>query len=175
MKQKFFAHVFLVMTMVLGAALSTQSSAHASSATYFCQSRKGVPTIYVRTADGKKKVIMRLKSEEFGSNWNPLRRCNELSSRFQRNHDGGTFRNFSSGRIGKYRVICATSSISEECNDRNILFTLRRGSNPSQTMQRLMDRNGFAAGNTPTEGDNDSVNINLDDYIENASVEAEVN
>lgn len=72
-------------------------------------------------------------------------------------------------------IVCAASSSDEPCTDRTLLFTLKRGSNASLIVQKLMDRQGLAAGNIVNQSgscqDDCSISVNVDVYLKKATVE----
>jgi hypothetical protein len=165
MKKKLFTSIFIYanVAIVLALPLSMTRPAHASETEFYCGSIKGVPVTYARTADGKKKALIRWQSKDFGK-WNAQKRCVEISRRFQRNYEQGTLGSLASGVIRGQRVICAVNSLSELCNDRNVLFALKRGSNPDLVMQQLMDKGSLATASVINQSSN-SINIDLDRYL----------
>ncbi|MDS9397841.1 COP23 domain-containing protein [Aphanizomenon flos-aquae NRERC-008] len=103
--------------------------------------------------------------------WTAQRRCDEVSRRFQRSNDNGTLKNITTGTLRGEPVVCAGTSQNTACTSNNLLFTLKRGVNPSATLRRLLDRRGLAAGNTLNESAGDTINIDFQLYLDNATVE----
>ena len=166
MNKKLFTPILLCvnMTIMVAVSISVSEPAHASATKFYCDSSKSVPVTYFRTADGRKKALIRWKSTGFGI-WTPQKRCVEISRRFQRNSEQGTLGSLASGSIKGQRVICAVNSLSELCNDRNVLFALKKDSNADQVMQRMMDRSSLGTASVINQSSN-SINIDLDRYLD---------
>jgi len=105
--------------------------------------------------------------------WTPQRRCQEVTSRFQRHQDNGTLRFLKADYRNGAGVICATASASESCNASNVLFTVTQG-DPNSTLQKLLDGRGLASGKPANEsaGPNKVVNEVVNEVI---NVEAYMN
>jgi 23S rRNA G2069 N7-methylase RlmK/C1962 C5-methylase RlmI len=134
-----------------------------------------VPVTYARTQGGNIPII-RWISGEFPPPWTPMQRCIDVSRRFQKNYDNGTLKILKVGSFNKQTVLCAATSISDPCTDNTLLFTFKRDSKPKQTLEKLLDKRGLTAGRILTEnGDNYSVYIDVDMYLNNATVESNNN
>ncbi|WP_066383480.1 MULTISPECIES: COP23 domain-containing protein [unclassified Anabaena] len=182
MKQPLFSQVSRALTQtvtlasltVLATIATTNQPSYARGATFYCSKSQGVPVTFARTQDGRKVTIIRWTSNAyFPPPWTAQRRCVEVSKRFQRSNDKGTLKNITTGMLRGEPVVCAGTSQNSRCTDDNLLFTLKRGINPNATLRRLLDRRGLAAGNTLHESASDTININFEDYINNATVESD--
>jgi hypothetical protein len=180
MKQRVFSQVWkgLTQTVTLASltALTTIATinqpSNAQGTTFYCGKSKGVSVTFARTQDGRKVTIVRWTSNNyFPPPWTAQRRCEEVSRRFQRSHDNGTLKNITTGTLRGEPVVCAGTSQNTACTGNNLLFTLKRGVNPGATLRRLLDRRGLAAGNTLNESAGDTINIDFQLYLDNATVE----
>jgi Circadian oscillating protein COP23 len=163
------------VTLASLTALATTAAinpSYARSTTFYCGKSKGVPVTFARTQDGRKVTIVRWTSNAyFPPPWTAQRRCVEVSRRFQRSNDNGTLKNITTGTLRGEPVVCAGTSQNPRCANDNLLFTLKRGVNPTATLRRLLDRRGLAAGNTLNESASDTINIDFELYLDNATVE----
>ena len=156
------------LTVLATTAVSNQPS-YAGSATFYCGQSKGVPVTFARTQDGRKRAIIHWTSNAyFPPPWTAQRRCEEVSRRFQRSYDNGTLKNINPGVLKNQPVICAGTRLNAPCTDNNLLFTLKRGSDPSVTLSRLLDQRGLAAGRILSET---GFNVDFQLFLENATVE----
>ncbi|MBD2355632.1 hypothetical protein H6G41_13565 [Tolypothrix sp. FACHB-123] len=174
MKFRFFIQALLLSLLVfcVTIALSLKQPTYAGETTFYCGKSKGVPVTFARTQDGRKVPMVRWSSNNyFPPPWTAQRRCQEVSRRFQKNYDNGTLRNIKTGTLRGELVICAAKSQNSACTDSTLLFTLKRGANSSLTVRKLFDRRGLAAGNVLSESADDSMNIDFDAYLNNATVE----
>jgi hypothetical protein len=163
------------LALAFGSTAIDPSPSLAGNATFFCSVSRGTPTTYARTARGNVKIIS-WATNVFGSTYSPLQRCIAVSRRFQRNYDNGNLRTIKTGVIRGYPVICAARTQDASCTDRNLLFTLNRGSNANLIARRLLDRNGLAAGAVIYESNCEEdcpVFVNVDTFLENATTSEE--
>ena len=180
MKQRLFSQgwigvtqaVILASLTALTTIATTNQPSYAKGETFYCGKSKGIPVTFVRTQDSRKVTIVRWTSNAyFPPPWTAQRRCDEVSRRFQRSNDNGTLKNITTGTLRGEPVVCAGTSQNTACTSNNLLFTLKRGVNPSATLRRLLDRRGLAAGNTLNESAGDTINIDFQLYLDNATVE----
>ena len=69
--------------------------------------------------------------------WNPQRRCEAVSPKFQRFYTDGRLNYLSNGETGGYPIICALLDQQEQCSSENQLFQVRPGSNPEDVVLGL--------------------------------------
>ncbi|AKG24287.1 hypothetical protein IJ00_25860 [Calothrix sp. 336/3] len=155
-----------------GTVIHTQPS-YAGGTTFKCETRKdGVPMTVAYSPDGRKVAMIRwLSNNYFSTDWNALRRCTEVSRRFQKSYDNGTLRFITAGNLNNQPVICATTKRNQPCTENNLLFTLRPGTNPKTALNQLMDRRGLVAGNPYTVRGSNRMSVNFDAYLKGATVE----
>lgn len=127
----------------LGATVSSPS--HAQAAGPFSCDTNSLTTV----VGPMRSVVMRWRTNQFaGSGYNSVRRCLEVSSRFNQFYSTGQLNYITAGRVNGLPVICAAGP-GNYCNSTNVLFTLNRRNsrNVADVLQTLFDnRAGLASG-----------------------------
>ena len=155
-------YIFAINPMKLGLSariLSVIALAVASNATFtqlsnaqsnqnskfVCGMSRGVPATLVRTSRGNIPII-RWVDTAFPQPWTPERRCEEISSRFQRFYDNGTLDYLRAGKVSNQSVLCVAGERGGSCLPGGILVTLKPGTSPQETLDRIMDYRGRSSG-----------------------------
>jgi hypothetical protein len=127
---------------------------------YYCAVWQGVPRTFVRTELGDKRIISWVN--QTSTQWNPRRRCVEVSKRFQRFADMGNLLYIGTGNVTdrntNYPVLCAVRKKGEACNNSNILITLPPGTDAQETARKLLDTRNLVKGR--------EIFMNGDDHLE---------
>lgn len=160
-----------MLTTFVTATMLNQPS-YGGSPTFVCNQSQyqgaSVPTTFVFTQDRRKIPLIYWVSSYF-SGLSPKKRCQQVSYRFQRNYDNGTLRFIKTGILNRLPVVCATADKNATCTDKNLLFTLKRGSNPDAIARQLFDRRALASGIATNQSsgntDNDPVNIDFEAFL----------
>ncbi|PMB45526.1 hypothetical protein CEN39_27055 [Fischerella thermalis CCMEE 5201] len=162
-----------LLTASTTAAITHQPS-YASGTTFFCAVSKGYPTTFAKTNSGRKIPMIRwVPNNYFPSKLSPIQRCKEVSDRFQRSYDNGTLKTIISGTLNRQPVVCAAATTYDTCNNNNLLFTLKRGTNAKQAVERLLDRAGLAAGRILNQNsDNTQIYVDFDTYLNSIKPES---
>ncbi|AVH66670.1 hypothetical protein CDG77_07040 [Nostoc sp. 'Peltigera membranacea cyanobiont' 213] len=123
----------------LGAVFNTPSYA-AGTIQFSCDTSNSLPaTKATNVATGASLSVVRWYSEYFtGSGYDPVTRCQQVSARFQQAHNNGSLDYITAGVVNGMPVVCAATP-GGSCNTSNLLFTLKRGVNAAETLQRLFD------------------------------------
>ncbi|WP_341531142.1 COP23 domain-containing protein [Nostoc sp. UHCC 0302] len=176
MKLKLFGHGLTGIAIASLSALTTIATinqpSYAGRTTFYCEKSKGVPITFASTQDGRKVPMIKWISQDyFSREWTGERRCQEVSRRFQKSYDNGTLKYIRTGTLRGEPVVCAATSQNAPCTDSTLLFTLKRGSNPKETVRRLLNRRGLVAGNIVNENSESTLNIDFDAYLNNATDE----
>ncbi len=132
----------VVVASSLGTAFSAPS--YAAEGELFSCDTEQLATV----AGEQKAVIISWKSEDFSqSGYTPLRRCNDVSKRFNDFHASGQLEFLTAGIVNNSPVICATKN-GGACDRTNVLFTLNRKNrqNAAAILQTLFDNRGGADG-----------------------------
>ena len=160
----------LVVSMVTNIIICQPS--YAENNQFFCGVLNKQPVTLMRTVRGNVAMIRWVSNNYFPPPWTAQRRCQEVARRFQRNYDDGSLKYINTGRLNGEPVVCAALKKSDRCTNQTLLFTLKRGANPDQTLQRLMDRGGLVAGYVLSEDGSAAVDVEI--YLDEATVEQNV-
>lgn len=138
-KYKLVTSVLAAIAIAIGATAAYAEPSNKQKPTFFCGNQHGVPTIFART----RRVnvpILRPVTRSFNSlGWSPQKRCEEVSARFQRYYENGTFNYITTGTINRQPVVCGTNSIGGSCSTTGLLFTLRPTDDPNLILQELFE------------------------------------
>ncbi|WP_299414994.1 COP23 domain-containing protein [Acaryochloris sp. IP29b_bin.148] len=155
-KKSSLTQLFLAIIVVLsGSNVSLQSLANpgisnADEATA-TQSKRAKHVRYECAPEGQKfltiahthrgpiKIIV-WKSDYFGSQWNPARRCDVVTQRFQSLSDAKQLKYVSTGKLNNYNVICVSDK-SGQCIPEGLLITLENSDDPDRVLDQLFDFN----------------------------------
>lgn len=161
MKLPILSSIFLTSSLLL----SLSSSVEAQNSTFYCGTWQGVPATLARTARGESVPVIRWVSDYFSdSGYTPEKRCQMVSERFQTYNQQGILKYLTTGIMNRMPVVCVTQREGGDCA--GLLFTLKRGSSPNQTLQDLLAVRYQARG--PLNETNQRVYINMEDYLNNA-------
>lgn len=158
----------LSASLFAGAALFTAVSpvaAQPSDAKFLCGTSQGAPATVVQTARGKITVI-RWVSNVFGENYAPDYRCRVVSAKFQQFHQDGKLNYLTTGISNGQPVVCVANAKGEPCS--GVLFTLKPGSDPLNTLTRLMNVR-VQAGPALNESTAGSSEVGNEQYIDVAN------
>ncbi len=158
----------LSASLFAGAALFTAVSpvvAQPSDAKFSCGTSQGAPATVVQTARGKITVI-RWVSNVFGENYAPDYRCRVVSAKFQQFHQDGKLNYLTTGISNGQPVVCVANAKGEPCS--GVLFTLKPGSDPLNTLTRLMNVR-VQAGPALNESTAGSSEVGNEQYIDVAN------
>lgn len=134
---------------------------------FYCGQSQGYPATLARTPRGDVTVIQWVSDFFSASGWTPETRCQEVSRRFQTFSRSGTLQFVTTGYINRQPVICAAQERYGRCT--GLLLTLKPGSNPTATLQRLM--NAAAYGSSALhESTVETLYINMKDFLRKAPV-----
>ena len=170
MKIKSLLRVFTVSVLALSATACSQKQP-TDTTTFFCGSSKdGVPTTFVQTTRGKISMIRWVSSYFTPSGYEPQRRCDQVSSRFQAYQNQGILNFITTGLEQRQEVICVSNDNGGPCS--GLLFTLKPGESASRVIQGLFDIGRY--GLNPIQQSSDSserVYIDIKTFLETAPIE----
>ncbi|WP_404789053.1 COP23 domain-containing protein [Altericista sp. CCNU0014] len=165
----------IVMGSSIGIPLFPARSADEQPATrFFCGqsqiagTRKKVPTTFARTKRGNVPVI-RWQSTFFqaSSPYTPLKRCEEVSRRFQKYYSEGILAYLTAGQMNSQNVICVSEEYGGPCQ--GLLLTLEPKDNPRMVLQDLLNARNRAGG--PLTRSTGSIYVDMADFLEKTPVE----
>ncbi len=175
MKLKSLTSILTISAFTLISTVTTNQLVRAqgqtSRSTFFCGSWEGVPTTMARTPTGEVPVIRWASNYFSGGGYDNQTRCNIVSDKFQEFNQQGILQYMTTGRSNGYNIVCVAQSQGGSCAGQ--LFTLKQGSDPNQTLQRLMQVRNRASG--PLTENRGRVYINMDQYLEEATASASPN
>ncbi|MDJ0727274.1 MAG: COP23 domain-containing protein [Prochloraceae cyanobacterium] len=119
--------------------LETRYKAYNSKSTsYKCVVRGETPVTVVDTPRGEIDLIV--WSQNLFARYSPKYRCDEVTSRFQKQARANNLQYISWGTINNSKVICV-SDRSGRCQKDGILITLTQQDNPENVLRSLFDLN----------------------------------
>ena len=139
--------------------LNSQSPASAKANTFTCVQQAGVPTTVANMSDGKQIPMIRWTSNIFSDDgWTPRRRCQEVSARFTEYNNVDQLRYLTTGKINGMNVICIALNKGDRCS--GLVYTLKPGQNPTQTLHRLFGVQRTATGPLNETSERSYIDIN---------------
>lgn len=105
-----------------------------------------IPATLVWVPERKGNVrIIGWKSEFFSQfGWDPKKRCNQVTSKFQAFYDRGQLKYLTTGYAKEdpdkgYPIVCALKQENDACDSSRQLFTLKPHDDPTQVLLQLLD------------------------------------
>ncbi len=172
MKSSKLTSFLSVSTVTLTTILIPTSPTLAQKPKFFCgEVQNGSPATIVQSSQYGQVPIIIWDSGHFeGGGYDDQTRCNIVSGKFQTFSDQGTLTYFTAGKVNREPVICAVPSKSTACNGDTLLFTLKPGSDPQATLQRLFDVRGGITSQALHENDNvsaqDRTYVNFEEFLQ---------
>lgn len=138
--------------------------AKAGARSFTCTTDRGVPTTTALMESGERVPVIRWVSDAFsGSGWSPQRRCQEVSERFTNLNNQGLLNYLTTGSLNGMGVICAAINKGDSCTPNSLLYTLKPGQNPTQTLRNLFNVRTYAVG--PLDETGGRLFIDLNEYL----------
>ncbi|MEM7552864.1 MAG: COP23 domain-containing protein [Cyanobacteria bacterium P01_A01_bin.84] len=145
MKLRLFKAFFTAGVVAVGIITAINEPSQAQARTFYCGQSKGVPSTLVNTPRGT-VVVVKWVSRHFNrAGYNPQKRCEEVSSRFQRHYNQGNLNFITAGYLNNQPAVCAGNG-GAPCTSEKLLFTLKPGQNAANTIQQLFNIRTGAAG-----------------------------
>lgn len=116
-------------------------------------------------------ILISWKTDEFGSDFSPAKRCDIVSSKLNAliRGNGGKFSNLrlTNGPVNNRIVICAIKTGEVECNENNQLFTLKRENEriSGRILGQLLNI-GVSGSGTINEDSGEQVFVDLGEWAE---------
>lgn len=176
MRLRSLIQILAAATLAVGSAAITNQPSQAQSSTFFCGMSQGKPATIAQTPRGNIPVIVWVSEHFTRGGFDPQTRCQDVSGRFQSFYSQGALNFITAGIVNNQPVICATGAAGGPCNNTNVLFTLKPRENAARVIQGLHRIRSGAAGplfeSTRRSGGSSSNSINVNDFLNNAPVEA---
>jgi Circadian oscillating protein COP23 len=173
----------LALTVLVTGAIALFNTSQAltqpapSRVMFFCRHghdpevNQSVPTTFAQHPQQRKTAIIRWKSGQLGQ-WEPIKRCEAVSPRFQTAYDKGTLNYLTYGWINRQRVICSTRDYGGPCEE--LLFTLKAEDNPVQVLNQLNSILGGNASSVLNQNTGQSqvyIRFDVDAFLKQASAQ----
>lgn len=145
MKLRLLKAFFAVGVVMSGVTTTINQPSQAQGTTFYCGVSAGIPSTLANTPRGTVVVIKWVSTHFSRGGYNPQRRCQEVSSRFQRHYNQGNLNFITAGYLNNQPAICAGNG-GIPCTSQKLLFTLKPGQNAARTIQQLFNIRTGAAG-----------------------------
>ena len=123
-------------------AAQAQNPSSAGGIRYVCgKDKDGTPTTVAKLPNADVVVIKWMKSM---GDFNPQKRCEIVSGRFQTHAQNRTLKFITSGTMNGQQVICVAGQRNGGCLSDGLLFTLRPGENPRRFLVGLLNLSKYA-------------------------------
>lgn len=129
-------------------AVFSQPSQAQSRNQFFCGISEGKPATIVRTAAKGPVSLIVWNNEAFSaSGWTPKRRCEDVSSRFQRFNDNGQLNFMRAGTFNGQQVLCVDKARgSGNCSSPEaVVLTVPRPNNANQILEDMLNTRNRAS------------------------------
>ena len=127
-----------------------------------------IPATVAYVPQRKANVPIIAWTSEHLAAWNPQRRCETVSPKFQTFYEDGRLNYLSNGESAGYPIICALLDKQEQCSEENQLFQVRPGSKPEDVVLGLK---GILDGKSQKpiyQSSGKQIYISVSDFLENA-------
>jgi Circadian oscillating protein COP23 len=126
----------LAASLLVGATghLTVQPS-FAQSITFVCDTSGSSPRTLIHTTQ---RVILLVRWMHSLGGHDPLKRCKEVSARFQNLQQEGSLRFITSGRLNGENIICVASELNGPCLPNGLLFTVKPGDSPRRILNQAL-------------------------------------
>jgi hypothetical protein len=165
MAKQFSLAPILVATVVAGlSAFGSHTPAQAQSPKYFCDTSGSAPATVATTKRGTITVV-RWATTLGGGNYDPVTRCQQVSARFQALNEAGTLRFITTGRQNGQNIICVAGERNGPCLQNGLLFTLKPGANPRNTLQQMVNISRMASSGPILESSQQRLYVDMDELL----------
>jgi hypothetical protein len=157
---------YLGRSLLLGAIIFSslltvdRSNSQTLGKRYFCAVLNGTYKTFVSTDKGNIPIVNWVRSS---SGWSVKQRCIAGSQRFQGFADRGMLKYISTGTVNYEPVLCAVAKKGDSCSNSNVLITLPRGSNSTETARQLLDIRALASDRVVTVSGGEKLESYVDD------------
>jgi len=127
-----------LMVAIVTNGTTAQPNHAQTTSKFYCGDLNGTPATYVSGRRGPVPIIV-WEDKSFPPPWNPQKRCEDVSARFQRFYDNGQLDYLKAGKLNGQSVLCIARTQPGECLPGGLLITLKPETNPQLTLQRLLD------------------------------------
>lgn len=176
MKVQLFGQRLLVAAALGATAASAVETVSMASAEaqqrnqFYCGTSNGAPATIVRSPRGNVPVI-RWTFDVFPPPLTPEERCKIVSQRFQEFQNQNKLRYITTGQMNGQLVVCVANRKDGDCT--GLLFTLKPGSDPRRTLERLLNYNALSSGNPLNQSSSERLYVDMEKFINETQVGGE--
>ena len=185
MNMKISANIFLeiatvscltipILSQIIWAQTTVKENAKEDGVSFYCdeivnnETGRSIPTTVAYVPQRQKTIpIIAWKSEHLAA-WNPQRRCEAVSPKFQIFYKEGRLNYFTDGENQGYPIICGISNTQEPCNGESQLFQLRPGSTSEDVIAGLEDLVSGKVSKPIYQNHGGRVYISVSEFLDNA-------
>jgi hypothetical protein len=151
----------ILFSLSIPATLSLATPGLAAKKPVFtCTEVEGRLATAVQTKKGNVPLVYWDSGAFNGSGYSPEVRCQKVTQRFSNSYSSGQLKYLASGTVKNQPVICGLKVKSSSCNSKNMLFTLKPGSDPRNVLRQLNAVRNRAAGSAAIEESSGGVPAN---------------
>jgi uncharacterized surface protein with fasciclin (FAS1) repeats len=157
-------------------SLGQEPSSSSGQTKFVCEGGiDGLPTTFAVTPRGNVPIITWYSDYFSSGGYGPQKRCEQVTSRFENFSKTGKLDYITNGTVNGQAVICATGANGGACTDENVLFTLKPGSDPVATVEKLFNTRTSASSSPLFESEDnvDFVYIDFQDFLNSVPAVAE--
>lgn len=123
-------------SLVFGGQGSYSQSAPGQTG-FWCDTSSSPPATLYQNSEGGTEPWIEWTSTDFeDSGYDPLTRCQQVSGRLETYRRNRQLRYITTGVVNRQNVICTASGDGGPCE--GLIYTLKPGQEPNQTLERLM-------------------------------------
>lgn len=132
-----------------------------------------IPTTLAYVPQRKTHIpIVAWTNDSIGA-WDPERRCDTVSSKFQTFYQDGRLNYLTDGQVAGEQVICAQLETQEQCSGENQLFQVRSGTDSEEVIVGITEilkgkQSGTGIIEQNSLGDRNYISISISGLLENA-------
>jgi len=138
--------LFTGMAITFSLSVIATQPSMAETNKFFCGIHNGKQATLVNTPRGNVPLIYWVSGDFAASGWTDEKRCQEVSQRFEEHHINGTLKYIRTGTIKNNPVLCIASSEGGTCPEKNLIVTLKPGTNAETVLQELVSVRDRVAG-----------------------------
>ena len=159
----------LVHAVIINWKPGNQNTNAAQTISFSCEIRSGVPTTLAQTPRGKIPVIRWVSNYFSDSGFDPQKRCEDVTTKFQNYSNQGILSYITTGIENRQEVICVSGKEGGSCN--GTLFTLKPQESASRVIQQLFDVAYRGAGPLEESSASPKIYVDVKKLLANAPVE----
>ncbi|HEY9693001.1 MAG TPA: COP23 domain-containing protein [Oculatellaceae cyanobacterium] len=125
-------------------AMPTLSQSDSNQVKFLCNqvfdpaSGDRIPATVAWVPERQKHILIVGWKSTYFPKWNPEKRCQEITRKFQAAYNDGRLDYLTTGEINSYQVICAVTKQGNQCDGNNQLFTIKRHEDPNFVLSKLL-------------------------------------